>query len=281
MKMMLRFFSILLLMPLMLSLTTSAAQEATDGAVSRGAFLTTRKTATTSSPRKNPRRTKTQTAQSKPEAQKSAALALGYTVFRRDENDSARRAEASQIFRAGDGVRLMIEANTDGYLYVFHTEDGRNPQMLFPDVRLNGGNNRIAAHVPYEIPSRREADARFRWFYFDNNAATERLYVVITKQPLPGVPAGQQLIALCSSAKETGCAWKPEPTPWQQLVSRTPAGIPAETARDSGQQESAVETDAITRGISLSADAPAPTRITFSKQPGADRLLVIIDLIHQ
>jgi hypothetical protein len=260
----------------------SFAQAGDDVPVSRGAFITSRKhqQAPTSVPRI--RRHKPARTQSGTEAKKPASsLALGYTIFQRDETDQARRASASQTFRAGDAVRLMIEASVDGYLYVFHTENGQHPQMLFPDARLNRGNNRITAHVPYEIPSRREADARFRWFYFDDQAATERLYVVVTKNPLPAVPAGEQLLALCASGQQTDCLWKPAAAVWQQIVSRSAAMVSVDESGDEGNQETATETEAVTRGLNLRDDAPAPTRIFFSKQANADRLLIQIDLVHR
>ena len=55
-------------------------------------------------------------------------------------------------------MRFMIESNISGYLYVFHVENDGPAKMIFPDARLQGGNNFIQAHVPREMPSSREED---------------------------------------------------------------------------------------------------------------------------
>jgi hypothetical protein len=38
--------------------------------------------------------------------------------------------------------------------------------MIYPDARLEGGEEWIEAHVPVDIPSTIEADERLRWFQF-------------------------------------------------------------------------------------------------------------------
>jgi hypothetical protein len=79
-------------------------------------------------------------------------IGIGYTLYMRDPEGNAIRVDPTREFRAGDRIRLSIESNTDGYLYIFHTENNGEPQMLYPDTRLEQGDNRIEAHVPYEIP---------------------------------------------------------------------------------------------------------------------------------
>ncbi|MGI8565583.1 MAG: hypothetical protein ACR2LZ_03775, partial [Pyrinomonadaceae bacterium] len=64
------------------------------------------------------------------------SIGLGYTLYMRADNGDAVRVDPEKEFGAGDQIRVSLEANTDGYLYIFHTEDDRNPQMLFPDARL-------------------------------------------------------------------------------------------------------------------------------------------------
>jgi hypothetical protein len=96
----------------------------------------------------------------------------------RDQTGGAVRVDPARQFRAGEQIRIALETNSDGYLYIFHTENGANPQMLYPDVRLNGGANAVRAHVPYQVPS-----SLNDWFRFDANPATERLYIVVARKP--------------------------------------------------------------------------------------------------
>src|SRR5438132_5905096 len=107
-------------------------------------------------------------------------IGLGYTLFKRDASGDAVRIDPASEFHTGDRVRISLEPNVDGYLYVFHSEGDGRPEMIFPDWRLEDGDNAIDAHVPYDVPSGFEKDERLRWFTFSGNPTTERLYIGIT-----------------------------------------------------------------------------------------------------
>ncbi|MGH9855512.1 MAG: DUF4384 domain-containing protein, partial [Blastocatellia bacterium] len=118
-------------------------------------------------------------------------IGLGYTLYQRAPSGEVARVRASQPFHEDDQVRFVIEPNTDGYLYIFYTENDGEPEMIFPDHRLSQGENQVKAHVPYEAPSR---NARNDWFIFtENKPARLRLFIVISRQPLPNVPSGKDL----------------------------------------------------------------------------------------
>ena len=107
------------------------------------------------------------------------AIALGYTMFMRDVNGRAVRIDPTREFHNGDRIRISLEPNIDGYLYVFHIEGDGQPEMIFPDARLEGGENWVEAHVPMDVPSTVESDERLKWFAFYGNPATEHLFVLI------------------------------------------------------------------------------------------------------
>ncbi len=173
---------------------------------------------------------------------------------------------------------MVIESNVDGYLYVFHTENDSATKLLFPDARLLAGANRIRAHVPYEAPSSREPEPKLRWFSFNENPATERLYLVIAKTPLPQTPTGKDLVAYCH-AHANGCPWQPAETAWGKLVAAAPAREDKSGAL--GQLLTAVETKAVERGLGLGLDAPAPSVIRMSNSRRAKQLVTQIALIHK
>ena len=165
----------------------------------RDAFLVTRRKvdpAKGSQPANAPRTRGRRPAGNTSEAAATARglIGLGYTLYKQESGGGPMRVALSQEFHKGDAVRLVIESNIDGYLYLFHTENDGQPEMIFPDARLNGGDNYIRAHVPNEAPSSREADPRFRWFIFDDKAATERIYLIIARKPLAGVPTERELV---------------------------------------------------------------------------------------
>lgn len=210
----------------------------------------------------------------------AAMIGLGYTLFMRDANGRSIRTEPSREFHNGDSVRIALEPNVDGYLYVFHTEGDGPPEMIFPDWRLDGGENWIEAHVPIEVPSSEEADERLRWFTFYGNAGIERLYVVVTREPLPGVPVGSDLVSFCSANKDK-CPWHPLAEMWAQVQLATKADVRVVSSKSFGQAQTEKEKTATTRGLGLDQSAPQPSVIRMSAATNAPLLVTVLDLIHK
>lgn len=245
------FHVLLLAIIVALSLTAPAKNNGQDDD-SRKAFLITRPKKSAKPVKRRPR----------PER-----IGLGYTLFQRDADGKPVRVDSSREFRTGDSVRLMIESNTDGWLYVFHAENGRDPKMIFPDVRLRVGDNRILAHVPNEVPSSLEADPNFRWFHFKAQPATERLWLVVTRQPLSGVPVGKEL--------------RPAETAWSRIEGATEVAAMVSRDRSFGQAQTRDEAEAVSRDFGLPSGAPAPSVVKMNASAKDSMLVVKIDLIHK
>ena len=258
----------------------------------RGAFLSSReeKSGTTKKPprRRTPRRTPTPKPGDKgtikntptPEPSSGPALALGYTLFVRDANGDAVRVDPSEEFHTGEKVRISLEPNVDGYLYVFHKEGDGEPRMIYPDWRLAAGENEVEAHVPYEVPSGFEKDERLRWFTFDSNPATEHLYIVVTRDPLPAVPVGEALVTFCAGNK-TKCPWQPSTEAWAQIQEALKAEVKVAAQTTFGQPQSDKEKVATTRGLGLDQSAPAPSVIRMKASTYAPVLVTVLDLVHK
>jgi hypothetical protein len=214
-------------------------------------------------------------------ASKPAGIGLGYTLFMRDEAGGAVRVSPAREFKSGESIRILVESNTEGYLYVFNAEGDSTPQLIFPDARLNRGDNRIGAHVPYEIPSSRETDERLRWFVFNDAPASERVYVVVARRPLEGVPAGEELVKLCAES-EQACGWKPTGEQWALLKTANARDeIAVSQLKDEGRAQTNAEREAATRGLGLRADAPLPSVIYMIASSNANVLVAMVDLIHR
>jgi hypothetical protein len=210
----------------------------------------------------------------------STPLALGYTLYMRDANGDAVRVDPSREFHNGDRVRIALEPNTDSYLYVFHTENNGQPEMIFPDARLGGGDNFIEAHVPTEIPSSQEQDERLRWFAFYGQPATERLYIVVTRAPLPLVPTGDALVNYCA-ANKSRCPWHPPVEIWTQVQKEMNARVRVDKDKNYGQAQTTGEREATTRGLGLDQNAPAPSVIRMNATSSTPVLVTALDLVHQ
>jgi hypothetical protein len=210
----------------------------------------------------------------------SQAIGLGYTLFMRDASGRGVRIEPLREFHNGDSVRLSLEPNVDGYLYVFDVENNGPPQMIYPDPRLDGGDNSVEAHVPLEVPSGEEIDERLRWFTFYGNGGTEHLYVVVTREPLNGAPTGDELVSLCAANKEK-CPWHPSADLWAQVQDANKAEVKVVTAKTFGTAQTEKEKVATTRGLGLDQSAPLPSVIRMNASTNAPVLVTVLDLTHK
>lgn len=209
----------------------------------------------------------------------SVAIGLGYSIFKQDKLGRAVRVDPSQTFRAGDRVRLSMESNTDGYLYVFYRENDNPPIMLFPDARLNGGENYISAHVPYEVPSSKETDERYRWFVFDNKPAVENLFVIVTREPLPDTPTGAELLKFCSSDLKN-CTVPVSTTAWAKVEEGLKENAIVSKSKSFGQWQTQNESKAAERGLGLTSDDPEPSFVRMAVTSKSKTLVTAVALVH-
>jgi len=214
------------------------------------------------------------------DAKPSQALALGYTMFLRDVNGRAVRIDPAREFHNGDRIRISLEPNIDGYLYVFHTEGDGPPEMIFPDARLEDGENWVEAHVPMDVPSTLGTDERLKWFQFYGNPATEHVFVVLTREPLADVPIAETLTARCT-ANKNDCQWHPTAEVWTRIQQAAKADVKIVTSNTSGQAQTEKEEAAVTRGLGLDQTAPQPSVIRMSASTSAPMLVTMLDLIHK
>lgn len=267
----------------------------------RGAFLTTRpKPADKSSKsyetsRPNRRRPKTTTKQTNPTAGVNAnvsakdddpakataqKLGLGLTLLMRDSLGLTVRTDPTRTFTTGDRVRVLLETNADGYLYIFNTTNGGKPVMIYPTSELDEGGNYLQSHIPFEIPSSTSSEERLRWLAFDKYAGNEKLYFVITRDPLPGIPLEDELVAFCKDSKNS-CPLQPSAELWDQIQKDAGAPLQVSSSKRYGKAETAPERDAIERGIGLSKEEPEPSLVMMTASAKVGTLVTVLELVHK
>ena len=266
----------------------------------RGAFMTTRPKATggasgnksTSSPRpsrRHPKAPAPNPSGPKPDVPNSPStpqkvnlprIGLGLTLYLRDSNGLSVRTDPSHEFNKGDHVRVLIETNADGYLYVFNTTDNGQPIMLYPDPELDEAGNYFQAHVPFEIPSSLAAEERLRWLTFDEHGGAEKVYFVFTREPLAAVPIEDDLITFCRE-NNGKCPWSPGAEVWTQIQKEMSEPVRTAKVGRLGSAQTADEHRAVTRGIGLNRNDPEPSLIMLSGSTSKNMLVVTLDLIHK
>jgi Domain of unknown function (DUF4384) len=207
-------------------------------------------------------------------------LGLGLTLFMRDSNGLAVRVDPNHEFQKGDQVRVLLETNADGHLYVFNTTDGGRPVMIYPDPQLDEAGNFIQAHVPFELPSSLSTEERLRWLTFDEHAGAERLYFVFTREPLQNVPIEEALVKYCSQDKKQ-CAWHPESDLWSGLQKEMESASRSNNAHKFGKAQTIAEQDAATRGIGLAREDPEPSMVIMTASSGPSLLVTALELLHK
>ena len=206
-------------------------------------------------------------------------LGLGMTLFTRDSSGLAVRVDPEHVFHKGDRVRVLLETNADGYLYIFNQTDEGPVLMIYPDKDLDEAGNYIKAHVPWEIPSSAASEERLRWLAFDANPGNERLFFVFTREPLNGVPIEDDLIAFCRNSSEA-CPWRPTAELWETIKKQMQEPLATAKSESAGHAQTAPEQQASTRGLSLAKDDPEPSLIMMASSKSA-MLVTALDLIHK
>lgn len=101
-------------------------------------------------------------------------LGLRYSILKREGNESTEVSPGA-VFRSGDRIRLRVEANADGFLYIVHRGSSGVWKPLFPSSEVAGGSNKIEKGKSYEIPSGFV-------FTFDEQPGEEKLFIVLSRR---------------------------------------------------------------------------------------------------
>jgi hypothetical protein len=92
--------------------------------------------------------------------------------------DGETEVSPDETFHSGDSVRVKVEGNRDGFLYIVSRGSSGNWKPLFPSADINGGENHVAAHASYSLPSTTQV------FSFDRQAGEEKLFIIYSPDPI-------------------------------------------------------------------------------------------------
>ena len=106
------------------------------------------------------------------------ALGLRYSILKQVNGESVE-VDPESIFRSGDRIRLNVQANDTGYLYIVLRGSSGRWTPLFPSKEILNGNNKVERGGQYEIP------LGSVWFAFDEQPGSEKLFIVLARQSEP------------------------------------------------------------------------------------------------
>jgi hypothetical protein len=110
------------------------------------------------------------------------------------------RASVGTPLEEGERVRISIEVPRKGYLYVIDREEYEKgfgePYLIFPTLRMRGGNNVVAPGRLIEIPARNDDPPFFTLERSGNDHIGEEISVLVASTPIPELRTGASELKL-------------------------------------------------------------------------------------
>jgi hypothetical protein len=144
--------------------------------------------------RPQPRRT------ARPKAETTPLLTVQYRLLKlRPQGTQLDIHPASQVF-AGDMLRLAVTPNQEGFLYVIHQYEGEDGTILFPNTRVNDGQNFVAKNQEFLLPPGNcgAPDPRACWYKVSPSTKKEYFIVVFSRDLILDLPSQAAQAALAS-----------------------------------------------------------------------------------
>jgi hypothetical protein len=117
------------------------------------------------------------------------------------------RISAKTALHEGEKVRISIEAARPGYLYVVDQDvyaDGTPGEeyLIFPTLRLHGGDNHVKAGAVVEIPSMDDSPPFFRLHRRRSDQTVELLTIIVTPGLIQHITIGRERMKLSARQVE-------------------------------------------------------------------------------
>ena len=106
-------------------------------------------------------------------------LGLKYTILKKSGDDMIE-VSADSVFHAGDRIRISVETNQPGFLYIVNRGSSGMWQPLFPSADVDNGSNHVDGFRDYLLPPKSR-------MVFDETTGTERLFLVFSRDPEPNL----------------------------------------------------------------------------------------------
>ncbi|MBL8219180.1 MAG: DUF4384 domain-containing protein [Bryobacterales bacterium] len=143
-------------------------------------------------------------------------LGIRYSLLKR-VTDGWMEVNADSTFQSGDAIRVQVEANEDGYLYIVARGSSGSWDVLFPNKDVRAGTNFIESGDAQILPS-----PKGLW-RFDNKRGQERLFLVMARKPVGDL---DKLIYDLNQAGKPAAAPAPAPAKPAAPVSQPKPSTP-------------------------------------------------------
>jgi len=177
-------------------------------------------------------------------SQQANGVAISFLLNRNGQEFSV---PSDMVFKTGDRIKINLNTNFDGYVYVFNVNPANEPTLLFPTPEA-GSFNLVKSGQKYTIPS---ADGG--WFKFAGEAGEEKLYIIMSAERVPDI---EQEFLQSSLAGQK----KPASAPASALPAQVQVITPAPTVQTTVEEKSKqVQTAAASQASQPTSAAAATT----------------------
>ena len=199
------------------------------------------------------------------------SLGLRYTITKLVDGKMVEVAPDS-VFKAGDRIRITVVPNTSGYLYIINQGSSGTWKPLFPSADVDDGNNRVEGFRDYVLPPKSR-------IVFDEQAGTERLFVVLSREPEPDLE--NMIYSLQGGPKSTTPAGETAPPAKEQPKLLLAANISNETV---GRMRQVYARDLVIEKVDEDTPGDRREKAVYVVNPSGSaesRVVADIALAHQ
>jgi hypothetical protein len=91
-------------------------------------------------------------ARVRPKVERAPLLTVQYRLLKLRDDGSELEINPTTLVHAGDMLRLSVTPNQDGFLYIVHQKEGQDGAVLFPNSRVNEGQNFVSRNREFKLP---------------------------------------------------------------------------------------------------------------------------------
>jgi hypothetical protein len=126
----------------------------------------------------------------KPTAVLQPLLTLEFKILKRGEDNKPHEVNAYSTFYTGDQIQIRIRPNQAGYLYILANNEGEDQQMIFPDSRINNGQNFVVKNKEYLIPTYCDPTKYENncWLQVNPPAGKETFFLIFSRDAVSEIP---------------------------------------------------------------------------------------------
>ena len=126
----------------------------------------------------------------RPRVETAPLLTVQYRIMIKRPDGSEGESSLASVFHKDDLLRLGVTANQDGFLYVVYQKEGQDGLIMFPDSRINHGENYVSSNEefilpPVECPYENPDDC---WYRVTDDPEQEFFIIVFSRDQITDLP---------------------------------------------------------------------------------------------